>query len=917
MPACSMAMTPVDEWNELEQRDHHVIMSEELFQKARAQFNRGEVVYLHHVVAVAFPELPTINAARKALRQGRVLLDGREERGHDTLAPSAGSCLTARLGSVDDFIPEVDTVLSSFNEKSERLEARIHLLHESRKSGWAVVNKPAGLHCRPCGFNAKLLTLEDYLPALVGPPLQGTHCKGPRACHRLDFRVAGPVVVATSQEAMRSIKEAFENRRVKKEYRAIVCGSPARLGKQCVSVSVDGEEATTLVEVLQTVPCPHYGELAELRLVPITGRHHQLRHHCAEVLGTPIVNEERPLFNAAAAAWEKRAGTPLPPYFTRGGGNLFLQAIEVSFPDPCQQDSDCYVTVRVPVSQRFQRLLRTSERAYNEGWRSSSDGKTYRTDTHGRFDGRQIRWGAEESWSRLDEPGEEDAFHKSVAMVRLIMPQLAAALRWELESSSPREAEQVDLEAQSEASAGRPLFNFLLGYASATKQPEVVSELYWALVCLCHQPNGGEALKAARIALLDALQAGGDDHFLQDCRRRVGGQCEVWRQHTALIQYHNKQSSSGGGNFHHRTTKLREVLRRWSVLRRALDLESFDLAAADAAILASPRSRPNHRAPAVGIDLVDPDTEMDHLFLSLPVDPSVRFEGTVVEKSAVLASKQAPLMLVCRTRHNQLHGSLAHSPATSPSRSNQAAGRHGEQVLEKYLLKVGDDLRQDQLVIQLMTLCNCIWRNHLPGQDARLVQLPLFRVLAVTPTSGYVKFVPDSTSLTEVLHQSRGDLGTWLVEHTPPGMNFDQVMDNFCGTVAAGCVASYVLGLGDRHLENICITKQGQFFHIDFGYFLGEDPKPFAPQVRLPAQVAQALLASKRIHQLYTLTRRAYLALRPFGTLFAGLLNLEVDNGQRYGRLAKDAESAISGMLERLRIDQEDDERAAAEFLAL
>ena len=91
--------------------------------EARAQFNRGEVVYLHHVVAVAFPELPTINAARKALRQGRVLLDGRE-RCRDALAPSAGSRLTARLGRVDAFIPEVDAVLSSFNEKSERLEAR-------------------------------------------------------------------------------------------------------------------------------------------------------------------------------------------------------------------------------------------------------------------------------------------------------------------------------------------------------------------------------------------------------------------------------------------------------------------------------------------------------------------------------------------------------------------------------------------------------------------------------------------------------------------------------------------------------------------------------------------------------------------------------------------------------------------------
>ena len=47
---------------------------------------------------------------------------------------------------------------------------------ERPPSDGCEVNKPAGLHCRPCGFNAKLLTLEDYLPALVGPPLQGTHC---------------------------------------------------------------------------------------------------------------------------------------------------------------------------------------------------------------------------------------------------------------------------------------------------------------------------------------------------------------------------------------------------------------------------------------------------------------------------------------------------------------------------------------------------------------------------------------------------------------------------------------------------------------------------------------------------------------------------------------------------------------------
>jgi len=36
-------------------------------------------------------------------------------------------------------------------------------------------------------------------------------------------------------------------------------------------------------------------------------------------------------------------------------------------------------------------------------------------------------------------------------------------------------------------------------------------------------------------------------------------------------------------------------------------------------------------------------------------------------------------------------------------------------------------------------------------------------------------------------------------------------MDNLCGSVAASCVVTYVLGIGDRHLENICLTPSGEF----------------------------------------------------------------------------------------------------------
>eukprot|EP00933_Yihiella_yeosuensis_P010291 TRINITY_DN11668_c0_g2_i1.p1 TRINITY_DN11668_c0_g2~~TRINITY_DN11668_c0_g2_i1.p1 ORF type:complete len:261 (+),score=55.38 TRINITY_DN11668_c0_g2_i1:499-1281(+) len=254
----------------------------------------------------------------------------------------------------------------------------MRVLEKDDAVGWAVVNKPSGVHTSPQG-NGRLknLTFQDYLPALLPPPPVGTgiRCRAPKACHRLDYRVSGPVVVATTEEAMLDIKLAFQERRVFKEYRAIVCGQVGKSGEGfSIDSPIDGRAANTAVDVLRVARCPHFGYLTELRLYPHTGRYHQLRIHCSEVLGAPIVNEDEPLFAKAAEAWQRRTSELLPKSVDRARGNLFLQAVKVVFPRPRSASDAPPVSVEVAVSDRFDELMETSQQAWDRGWRPGDDG---------------------------------------------------------------------------------------------------------------------------------------------------------------------------------------------------------------------------------------------------------------------------------------------------------------------------------------------------------------------------------------------------------------------------------------------------------------------------------------------------------------------------------------------------------------
>ena len=125
------------------------------------------------------------------------------------------------------------------------------------------------------------------------------------------------------------------------------------------------------------------------------------------------------------------------------------------------------------------------------------------------------------------------------------------------------------------------------------------------------------------------------------------------------------------------------------------------------------------------------------------------------------------------------------------------------------------------------------------------LQLTPYRCLATAPGEGLVERVPDCLPLAQVLAEHRGDIRRYLQQvhpraDAPYGIE-PECLDTFVKSCAGYCVAMYLLGVGDRHLDNLMLRSNGTLFHIDFGYIFGRDPKPFPPPMKLCKEMVEAM----------------------------------------------------------------------------
>ncbi|KAF6002176.1 Phosphatidylinositol 4-kinase beta [Cyanidiococcus yangmingshanensis] len=186
--------------------------------------------------------------------------------------------------------------------------------------------------------------------------------------------------------------------------------------------------------------------------------------------------------------------------------------------------------------------------------------------------------------------------------------------------------------------------------------------------------------------------------------------------------------------------------------------------------------------------------------------------------------------------------------------------------LASFIVKAGDDLRQEQLAVQLIDQMLRIFE-----EESLPLWLRPFTIVCIGNNAGLVETIPDAVSVHSLKKRTPNFISLreyFERAYGAPGTSaFTKAVRNFTESMAGYSLATYLFQVRDRHNGNIMLAASGHVIHIDFGFMLGNSPGSIrfeAAPFKLSPEYLEVMgdIHSKAFHYFRELFVSGFLACR-------------------------------------------------------
>jgi RluA family pseudouridine synthase len=261
--------------------------------------------------------LSSRTSIKKAIKKGELLLDGEMAAGGTWLQPG-----------------QKIELLETKNKPPKAFEMELEVVFEDESL--AVIHKPAGISVS----GNKYKTIQNALISNLQNSKEPDALKWPRPVHRLDYGTSGLLLVAKTTSTLAKLGRQFEERQIKKTYRALVVGELDEEGE--IKERIEEKESITRYKVISRVPSLYTDWISLVEVYPETGRTHQIRIHMAHI-GHPVLGDSR--YGKEMKLLKKKG--------------LFLAAVGISFQHPVSGELQS-ISIKMP--EKFTKRLQTELR---------------------------------------------------------------------------------------------------------------------------------------------------------------------------------------------------------------------------------------------------------------------------------------------------------------------------------------------------------------------------------------------------------------------------------------------------------------------------------------------------------------------------------------------------------------------------